>query len=117
MQMEQGTDDVADNQKHMQTISAQNKHLSQESQRGVCVELATLPAGAHLDAAALARILGRCKKSIQRAARRGELPPPIKFLGRDIWLAGTIQEHLAARQNRALQKAIRRDREIRQHMP
>jgi hypothetical protein len=79
---------------------------------GICTALAMLPPGAHLDAAALARILERCTKSVQRAARRGELPPPIKFMGRHVWLAGAVQEHFAARQAAALQAARKRDQKI-----
>jgi hypothetical protein len=83
---------------------------------GICVELATLPTGAHLDASALARILGRCTKSVQRAARRGELPPPIKFMGRHVWMAGAVQEHFAARQEAALVAAKKRDQRTRQEI-
>lgn len=79
---------------------------------GICTTLAVLPSGAHLDASALARILGRCTKSVQRAARRGELPPPIKFMGRHVWMAGAVQEHFAARQAAALQAARKRDQKI-----
>lgn len=79
---------------------------------GICSELACMVPNAHLDVSALAFILGRCKKSIQRAVRRGELPQPFTFMGRHVWLAGKIVEHLQKLQNEALHQAGRRDRKI-----
>jgi len=79
---------------------------------GICSDLAYMVPNAHLDVTALALILGRCKKSIQRAVRRGELPRPFTFMGRHVWLAGKIVEHLQKLQNEALQLAERRDRKI-----
>lgn len=81
---------------------------------GVCTALAELPRDAHLDAEALGRIFGRCKKTIQLAWRRGDLPPPIKFMGRHVWIVGTILDHLQAKQEKALEEAQRRERSISQ---
>lgn len=75
---------------------------------GACRALADLPAGAHLDAGQLARALGRCKKTVERAVRRGELPAGVRFLGRRVWLVGSVQEHLAARHEAAMRRAARR---------
>ena len=75
---------------------------------GVVTALAELPREAHLDAAALGKILVRCKKSVGRAWRRGELPPPVKFLGRHVWLVGTILDHFRERQDAAVKEAARR---------
>jgi hypothetical protein len=75
--------------------------------RGMVVtEIATLPAGAVLDEVALARILGRTKRSLQRAVNRGDLPPGFLFLGRRTWTAGAILRRIEARQAAAL-KALR----------
>jgi hypothetical protein len=79
---------------------------------GVVTSLAELPRDAHLDAEALGRMLGRCKKSVQRAWRRGELPPPVTFLGRHVWLVGTILDHFKARQDAVVKQARRRDERI-----
>ncbi len=76
---------------------------------GVVTGLAELPRDAHLDAAALGRMLGRCKKSVGRAWRRGELPPPVMFLGRHVWLVGTILDHFHARQDAAVKEAVKRE--------
>lgn len=58
-----------------------------------------------VDAVSLGASLGRCKVSIQRAARRGELPPPIKLMGRHVWKVGAIREHLANLQSNAIARA------------
>jgi hypothetical protein len=81
---------------------------------GVCTGLAELPRDAHLDAEALAHMLGCCKKSVQRAWRRGELPPPVTFMGRHVWLVGTILDHFQARQDAALREARKRGEKISQ---
>ena len=69
----------------------------------ICTELARLPRTAHLDTDALARILSRHPKTVTRSVSRGELPAPFKFLGRNQWLAGTIQDHLSQLQTKALE--------------
>ena len=84
------------------------KEVPGENQNGIVTALAELPLNAHLDAEALGRILGRCKKTIQRAVRRGELPPPIKFMGRHVWLVKTILEHMESRQETALRQFRKR---------
>ncbi|MGD0092906.1 MAG: hypothetical protein ABSE73_23590 [Planctomycetota bacterium] len=79
---------------------------------GVCVGLAQLPGNAHLDAKALAKILGRTVRTIDRATARAELPRPVRFLGRRVWLVRTILEHLQARQDEALEAAAKHERKI-----
>ncbi len=79
---------------------------------GIVTALAELPREAHLDAAALGRMLGRCKKSVGRAWRRGELPPPMTFLGRHVWLVGTILDHFRTRQDAAVKEAAMREARI-----
>ena len=82
---------------------------------GLNTALAELPPEAYLDAEALGKLFGRSKKTIQRAVRRGELPAPIQFLGRHVWLVGCIQDHFQARQRAAilLQKQRHKRREQR----
>lgn len=49
----------------------------------------------------LARILHRDPKSIKRAVERQELPPPCRFLGRNVWTVGAIIRHVEAAIDRA----------------
>lgn len=82
---------------------------------GVTTALAELPADAHIDIDALARMLNRCTKSVQRAVRRGELPAPIRFMGKRVWMVGAILKHMRARQETALKEASRREARIERH--
>jgi predicted DNA-binding transcriptional regulator AlpA len=85
--------------------------------RGVVTELANLPPSAHLDAEALGQILGRCKKSVYRAVRRGELPPPVKFMGKHIWLVSSILNHMEARQQAVIEMSDRRSQKLSEKRP
>ena len=76
---------------------------------GIVTELAELPREAYIDIRALARILGRSVRSVERAVRRGELPPPFRFMGKRVWMAGVIVDHMAARQQAALRLVGKRD--------
>ena len=69
--------------------------------------LARLPAETILTESALASMIGRCKRSVQRMVKRGELPPGIAFAGQTVWLSGRILDHLAARAEDAAREAER----------
>jgi predicted DNA-binding transcriptional regulator AlpA len=60
--------------------------------------LASMPRDAWVYVEPLARMLGRSVRSVERAVRRAELPPPIKLSGKRVWQAGAILEFLAQRQ-------------------
>lgn len=76
---------------------------------GIVTRLAELPRKAHIDIRALAGILERSVRSVERAVCREELPAPFKLLGKRTWMAGVIIDHLAARQQAALRLVERRD--------
>jgi len=38
-----------------------------------------------------------CDETIHNAVRRGDLPPPVKLFGRNVWSVESIQQHLAQR--------------------
>lgn len=59
--------------------------------------LGNLPPTELINVVGLAKILGRCKKSIERAIRRGELPPPIKMMGRHTWSVQQLNDHFQKR--------------------
>jgi predicted DNA-binding transcriptional regulator AlpA len=58
-----------------------------------------------LDERALAAMFNRCLTTIKRAVARGELPRPVRLLGRPVWLAGAVLEHLAKRLEAAKREA------------
>ena len=66
---------------------------------------------------ALAQIFSRHIVSIKRAIQRGELPPPTKLLGEQVWTINSIQEHLKKRLEDARKEAEKEIRRIKALMP
>jgi hypothetical protein len=60
-----------------------------------------------LSQADLARIFNRNASSIWRAIERGELPPPTRLFGKNMWTTGSIIRHI---ENRL--KAVAEEREL-----
>jgi hypothetical protein len=75
-----------------------SKHQSNE---GIIATLAALSPETLIDKEALAKIFDRHPVSIERAIRRGELPPGVRLMGKPTWTAKAILDHL----NRRLQEA------------
>jgi len=48
-----------------------------------------------------------CDETVRNAVKRGELPPPVKLFGRNIWSVESIQQHLAQRLEAARVQAER----------
>ena len=71
----------------------------------ICDDLAHLPDDAVVTEGALARMFERSPKSIKRAVQRGELPPPVKILGKQRWLAGAIRDHIRGNLDEAARQA------------
>ena len=69
-----------------------------EAGPGIYFELGKLPPSTPLTEDGLATILGkRCRESVKRAVDRGELPMPVKLMGKNLWTAGAIIRHLEDR--------------------
>lgn len=69
-----------------------------DSGPGVFEELGRLPPGTIVTEDALARMLGRgCRESIRRAVGRCELPAPVRLLGKNVWTAKAIVQHVEER--------------------
>ena len=60
-----------------------------------------------IDETEVARIFGRCRKSVKRSVNRGELPPPVKTFKQDTWLVGSIVAHMRARMDSAAKDKAR----------
>jgi len=84
---------------------------------GVTDALARLPGNTILTLPAVARIFGRSPKSIYRAIRRGELPPPTRLFGKASWTAGSILAHVQNRLERVKVEAEREARRLAQIAP
>lgn len=60
----------------------------------------------------LADLLHKHKSSIQRAVKRGELPPPVRYFGQFVWTVQVLRDHLNRRLERAKADAERLERRI-----
>lgn len=68
---------------------------------GVIAELGKLGAGAVVTEQGLAGLFNRHESSVKRAVQRGELPPPVRMFGQNIWTAGVLVKHIEERLARA----------------
>ena len=57
---------------------------------GIFAAIGALPAGAVVTEDGLAKMWGKCKASIKAAVERGELPRPVRLMGKNSWTAGSI---------------------------
>jgi hypothetical protein len=65
---------------------------------GIFPDLGSLPPGTLITEEGLARLLGKgCRETIKRAVERGELPRPMKLMGKNTWTLGAIVRHLEKR--------------------
>ena len=67
-----------------------------------CANLAKLPADTMLPEEALMKMLNKSRKSIRRSVDRGELPAPVRVMGKRVWTVSSIVQHI---QNRLKDKA------------
>lgn len=75
---------------------------------GIYLELGKLPASTVINEDGLADILGKtCRESIKRAVGRGELPAPVKVMGKNCWTVGVIVKHLEDRLETEARKVAR----------
>ena len=80
-------------------------------------QLARVPPDLPLTVEDLAQLFGRCAKSVQRAAGRGELPSGFRLMGRQHWTARAILEHFARLQQEAQEADSRREKRFAQLRP
>lgn len=64
---------------------------------GIISELGELQPGAIVTEDGVARLFKRHITSVKRAVQRGELPPPCRLFGTQVWTAGTLVRHLESR--------------------
>lgn len=84
---------------------------------GIVRELGELPSGTIVNEEGLAQMLGRCRHTIKRAVKRGELPPPIKFMGKPRWTVGAILKHFEERLEESKKEEERQKRKIKELRP
>jgi hypothetical protein len=64
---------------------------SEEPGPGVYADLGKLPAATVVSEDGLAALFGKAHRdSVKRAVERGELPPPLKVMGKNCWTVGYL---------------------------
>ncbi len=86
----------------MKSVAAESMQSSGIVAQGVQTWLTQFPRDAYVNAVELGCLLRRCKRTIERMWRRGELPFPLKLGGRNVWMMGCIVDHFQMRQAAAL---------------
>ncbi len=66
-------------------------------ERRVIAELGELGEGAWITEKGLADLLQCHTASVKRAVERGELPPPVRVMGKPTWTAGVLRRHMEGR--------------------
>jgi predicted DNA-binding transcriptional regulator AlpA len=99
------------------TIPDPTEEKALPQRAGVCAELANLPIAAIITEEALAGMLELSAKSIKRAVKRGELPPPVPFAGKLRWTAGSIFQHIERRLHEAERLAEENRRRLDSYRP
>jgi len=83
------SDGIHRNQRLFETQAESNLVL------GIYLDLGKLPPGTPLTEDGLAKLMDRsCRETIKRSVERGELPPPVRIMGKNTWTAGTIIKHI-----------------------
>jgi hypothetical protein len=76
--------------------------------REIFSELGLLSPSTIITESGLAALLGKaCRESVKRAVARGELPQPVKLMGKNVWTAGVIVKHLEERLETEARKIAR----------
>lgn len=83
-----------------------------EGSQHVISELGELKPHSLITKAGLAAMFNRCEKSIERAVGRGELPPPVRLMGKSRWTVDALRKHMSARLDEARRKAEKESEEL-----
>jgi hypothetical protein len=79
---------------------------------GIVTALGELKPGAIVTEEGVARLFNRHASSVKRAIQRGELPPPCRLFGANVWTAGALVQHIENRPEQAAKEAERTARRI-----
>jgi hypothetical protein len=65
----------------------------------------------------LAQLFDRCTTSVKRAVERGELPPPCRLFGGNVWTVESVLQHIEARLEDAAQERERMEQKLKHLSP
>jgi hypothetical protein len=79
--------------------------LADMSVPGIIVGLGELTPMTLITEEGIARLFGRHVVSVKRAVQRGELPPPCRLFGVNVWTVGLLIRHIERRLEQAARDA------------
>jgi hypothetical protein len=74
---------------------------------GVIAELGELKPASIITEDGVAQLFQRHAVSVKRAIQRGELPPPCRLFGSNVWTVGALIRHIEGRLDQAAKEAER----------
>jgi hypothetical protein len=74
---------------------------------GIVAVLGELKPAAIISEEGVARLFNRHVASVKRAIQRGELPPPTRLFGQNVWTVGALIRHIETRLDQAAKDAER----------
>ena len=72
---------------------------------GIVAKLGQLKEGAVVAENGIAHLFDRHVTSVKRAIKRGELPPPCRLFGQNVWTVGALLRHFESRLVQAKKEA------------
>src|SRR5262245_19259946 len=79
---------------------------------GIIAVLGELKPGTVITEEGMAHLFHRHVVSVKRAVQRGELPPPCRLFGAQVWTAGILIRHIERRLEQAAKEAEKDARRI-----
>ena len=79
---------------------------------GVIAELGTLGPNTLISEDGIAQLFDRHRVSVKRAVQNGQLPPPCKLFGSNVWTVGVLIRHIEQRLEQAAVEAERDARRL-----
>lgn len=84
---------------------------------GIYAGLVEIPREALLDEKALADVFDVCTRTVKRMVTRYELPPPIQFGGKSMWIAGRVLSWFDSQAELAEREAMKQVQRVRKYSP
>ena len=84
---------------------------------GVIAALGELKPRTVISEEGVARLFSRCITSVKRAVERGELPPPCRLFGGNVWTVESVLRHIEARLEEAAQEREQMERKLKHLSP
>jgi hypothetical protein len=84
---------------------------------GIIAVLGELKPGTVITEEGMAYLFQRHVVSVKRAVQRGELPPPCRLFGANVWTAGALVRYIESRLEQAAKDAERETRRLAQLSP